>query len=132
MFVAADVGSAVKLGYPPYDGADVALSLGSAIGVASGAARAGTPSIAIMGDFGLLHSGLEALVDAARHHVPVVVVVLLNGVQAQTGGQPAGTVEETGALGGRDGATPRRRDPQRACSTICGWTTATRTPCTAC
>lgn len=97
-FVAADVGSAVKLCYQPYQGADVSLSLGSAIGVAGGAARTGRPSIAVIGDFALLHSGLEALVDIARHDLPVVVLVLLNGVQAQTGGQPSGTVASQGAL----------------------------------
>ncbi len=89
-FVAADVGSAVKLCYPPYRGADSALCLGSAISVAAGAARTGRPSVAVIGDFALLHSGFEALIDTVRRGLPVIVVVLVNGVQAQTGGQPSG------------------------------------------
>jgi indolepyruvate ferredoxin oxidoreductase alpha subunit len=87
-FVAADVGSSVKLCYPPYRAASVALSLGSAIGVAGGAARAGRQAIAVIGDYGLTHSGLEALLECGRLQLPVLVLVLDNGVQAQTGGQP--------------------------------------------
>jgi indolepyruvate ferredoxin oxidoreductase alpha subunit len=87
-FVATDVGSSVKLCYPPYSGADVALCLGSAIGVASGAARSGKRAIAVIGDYGLLHSGLGALFDIARLGLPVLTVVLANGISHQTGGQP--------------------------------------------
>jgi indolepyruvate ferredoxin oxidoreductase alpha subunit len=86
-FVAADVGSSVRLCYPPYDAATVALSLGSAIGVAGGAARLGDPTIAVLGDYALTHSGLEALLDCAAHHLPVLALVLANRAQAQTGGQ---------------------------------------------
>lgn len=86
-FVAADVGSSVKLCYPPYQAATVALSLGSAIGVAGGAARAGRPAIAVTGDYALTHSSLESLIDCGRLQLPVLVVVLDNGIQAQTGRQ---------------------------------------------
>ncbi|WP_169809297.1 thiamine pyrophosphate-dependent enzyme [Actinomadura chibensis] len=87
-FVAADVGSSVRLCYPPYTAADVALSLGSAVAVASGAARAGRRAVGVIGDYGLLHSGMESLAEAAARRVPVLAVVLANGVQAKTGGQP--------------------------------------------
>jgi indolepyruvate ferredoxin oxidoreductase alpha subunit len=87
-FVATDVGSSVQLCYPPFRAASVALSLGSAIGVAGGAARLGHRSIAVLGDYALTHSGLEALLDCVAHELPVLVVVLANGSQAQTGGQP--------------------------------------------
>ena len=83
---------------PPYEGADVALCLGSPISLAGGAARTGQPAIAVIGDYGLLHSGLEALLDVARWDLPVLVVVLANGVSAQTGGQtsPAGPRQRPG------------------------------------
>lgn len=87
-FVATDVGSSVRLCYPPYQAATVALSLGSAIGVAGGAARAGRDAIAVTGDYALTHSGLEALIDCGRLRLPVLVLVLDNGLQAQTGSQP--------------------------------------------
>jgi indolepyruvate ferredoxin oxidoreductase alpha subunit len=92
-FVATDVGSSVRLCYPPYEAADVALSLGSAIAVAGGAARAGRRSIAVIGDYAVLHSGLGALVSAAEHGLPLLSVVLVNGVQAKTGGQPLPPVD---------------------------------------
>lgn len=88
VFVAADVGSSVRVCYPPYDGADVSLTLGSAGAVAAGAARAGRIAIGVLGDFALLHSGIESVIDAAIHHLPVLLVVLVNGIQAKTGGQP--------------------------------------------
>lgn len=91
--VAADVGSAVRLCYPPYNGADAAIALGSAGAVASGAARAGRLAIAVMGDYALLHSGFQSILEAQIYRLPVVFVILHNGVQAQTGGQPVPTVD---------------------------------------
>jgi indolepyruvate ferredoxin oxidoreductase alpha subunit len=88
VFVAADVGSAVRLCYPPYSAADVALALGSAAAVAGGAARTGRRSIGVIGDFALLHSSVEPLLEAVQHNLPTLTVVLANKVQAQTGGQP--------------------------------------------
>jgi indolepyruvate ferredoxin oxidoreductase, alpha subunit len=88
VFVSTDVGSSVNLCYPPYCATDVAICLGSAVAVASGAARAGWTSVAVIGDYGLLHSGLQGLIDLGHRRLPVVVVVLLNGVQDKTGGQP--------------------------------------------
>ncbi|MGY2057821.1 thiamine pyrophosphate-dependent enzyme [Nocardia gipuzkoensis] len=87
-FVATDVGSSVRLCYPPYSGADVALALGSAGAVAGGAAADGSATIAVTGDFALMHSGIEAVLEATDQGLPVVLVVLANGIQAQTGGQP--------------------------------------------
>lgn len=92
-FVATDVGSSVRLCYPPYSAADVALSLGSAIAVAAGAARTGKRSIAVIGDFAMLHSGLNSLISAVEHQLPLLVVVLANGKQEKTGGQPVPDVD---------------------------------------
>lgn len=86
--MSTDVGSSVKLCYPPYEAATVALCLGGSIGVAAGYARhSGTSAIAVIGDYGLLHSGIESLVELSYRRVPAVVVVLSNGISAQTGGQ---------------------------------------------
>jgi indolepyruvate ferredoxin oxidoreductase alpha subunit len=92
VFVATDVGSSVRLCYPPYSGADVALALGSAAAVAGGAARTGRRAIAVMGDYALLHSGLEPLLETVRYGLPTLTIILDNGVQAQTGGQPVPSV----------------------------------------
>ncbi|MCU7725988.1 thiamine pyrophosphate-dependent enzyme [Actinoplanes sp. KI2] len=97
LFVAADVGSSVNLCYPPYAASDTAICLGSAVSVASGAARAARPAIAVIGDYALLHTGLQAVVDVALRRLPVVVIVLANGVQEKTGGQPVWP-----GAGGRD------------------------------
>src|SRR5262249_53924012 len=86
-FIAADIGSASRLCYPPYEAATVALCLGSAISVAAGASRVRPSSIAVIGDMGLLHSGLGGLVEIVHRQLPVVTVVLANGTSAQTGGQ---------------------------------------------
>lgn len=86
-FVAADVGSGVRVCYEPYMGADAALALGSAPAVAAGAALAGRNAIALVGDFGLVHSGMQALFEIVRERLAVIVVVMVNGIQAKTGGQ---------------------------------------------
>ncbi|WP_370385015.1 thiamine pyrophosphate-dependent enzyme [Catenulispora sp. GAS73] len=93
VFVATDVGSSVRLCYPPHNGAEVALALGSAIGVANGVARTRRRAIGVIGDFGLLHTGIQPLIEAAAAQLPVLAVVLANGVQAQTGGQPVPDVD---------------------------------------
>ncbi|POM26616.1 2-oxoacid ferredoxin oxidoreductase [Actinomadura rubteroloni] len=93
VFVAADVGSSIRLCYPPYSAAEVALGLGSAVAVAGGAARTGRPAIGVIGDYALLHSGMESLLDTALRRLPVLVTVLANGTQAQTGGQPVPPVD---------------------------------------
>lgn len=85
--IAADVGSACRVCYPPYEAGDIALCLGSPIAVAAGAARAGRKAVAVIGDYALFHSGFPALVDAVNRGLGVITVVLMNGVSAQTGGQ---------------------------------------------
>lgn len=84
------VGSCISVAYPPYSMARSALNLGGATGVAAGAALAdGRPCIALIGDYGLIHSGLDALDQIRRRHLPVLTVVLANGRSAKTGGQPS-------------------------------------------
>ncbi|MEV0455857.1 thiamine pyrophosphate-dependent enzyme [Catellatospora methionotrophica] len=95
VFVTADVGSSIQLCYPPYNAASVAISLGSAVGVAGGAARAGQRSLAVIGDYALTHSAVESLLDVVAQDLPVLVLVLANGNQTQTGGQELPAADRT-------------------------------------
>ena len=82
LMIAGDMGCSIRTA--PTGIVDVAYALGGAIGVASGMPA---KSIAIIGDFGLVHSGLQALIDAEFNHRDVLVIVLANRVSAMTGGQ---------------------------------------------
>ncbi|MEA3281970.1 MAG: indolepyruvate ferredoxin oxidoreductase, partial [Euryarchaeota archaeon] len=68
MMVAGDMGCSIRTA--PTGVVDVAYALGGAIGVASGMPA---KSIAIIGDFGLVHSGLQALIDAEFNQRDVLV-----------------------------------------------------------
>jgi len=84
------VGSCISAAYAPYSLATSALNLGGSTGVAAGFAI-GTerPSIALIGDYGLVHSGLTAHQIIVQRGVPVLTIVLANGESAKTGGQPS-------------------------------------------
>jgi indolepyruvate ferredoxin oxidoreductase alpha subunit len=64
--------------------------MGGAISMATGVAASGVtdPVIAVVGDGGLLHSGISALVNAVHNESPIVVMVLDNSVLGNTGFQP--------------------------------------------
>lgn len=82
--VAGDVGCSIMTSSPPFSLIDAAFSLGSSISTACGFDRKG---IALIGDYGLAHSGIPALVNAVHNEHEVVVIVLQNQVAAMTGGQ---------------------------------------------
>jgi indolepyruvate ferredoxin oxidoreductase alpha subunit len=82
--VAGDMGCSILAANPPLSMIDVACSLGSSVSSACGFSRKG---IAMMGDFGLLHTGLQAMLNAKLHGYDVLVVVFANGQAAMTGGQ---------------------------------------------
>ena len=84
--VAGDLGCSVLTSAPPLSLLDTAFSLGSSISSACGFNRKG---IAIIGDFGLAHSGVSGLINAVHNEHEVVVIVLQNYVAAMTGGQSA-------------------------------------------
>jgi indolepyruvate ferredoxin oxidoreductase, alpha subunit len=93
--IVGDPGCMVRAQLPPYELLDVKYSLGSSIGTAAGLSlgQALLPErarhvIALCGDSGLLHTGLNGLMDAARLETSMLVVVLDNGTTALTGGQP--------------------------------------------
>jgi indolepyruvate ferredoxin oxidoreductase alpha subunit len=99
--VVGDPGCMVRAQLPPYQLLDVKNSLGSSIGQAAGLAasthkaQSGKRIIALSGDSSFLHSGLAALIDAARIGVRVFVLILDNGTTALSGGQshPASRVD---------------------------------------
>jgi indolepyruvate ferredoxin oxidoreductase alpha subunit len=103
--IVGDPGCMVRGQLPPYEIMDVKHSLGSSIGMASGIALGligrgeGRRVVALCGDSGFLHSGLAGLVDAARMGVPVLIIILDNGLTALSGGQPhpASSVDARGA-----------------------------------
>ncbi|MCK4938429.1 MAG: indolepyruvate ferredoxin oxidoreductase subunit alpha [Methanosarcinales archaeon] len=82
--VAGDLGCSVRTASPPMGVVDIAYSLGSSIATGTGFDRKG---VALIGDYGLVHTGLQGLIEAVHHHRDVMVVVLQNKVAALTGGQ---------------------------------------------
>jgi indolepyruvate ferredoxin oxidoreductase alpha subunit len=82
--VAGDMGCSILTANPPYSMLDAACSLGSAVSTACGFSEKG---IAMIGDFGILHTGLQALVHARYNGHEAVVVVFANREAAMTGGQ---------------------------------------------
>jgi len=82
--VAGDAGCSIISANPPYSMLNVMCGLGSAVGSACGFP---TKGIAMMGDFALLHTGLQALVNAKLNGYDLLVVLFANGEAAMTGGQ---------------------------------------------
>ncbi|GFO96943.1 indolepyruvate ferredoxin oxidoreductase [groundwater metagenome] len=82
--VAGDLGCSILTSAPPLSLLDAAFSLGSSVSTACGFNRKG---IAIVGDFGLAHSGIAGLINAVHNKHELLVIVLQNEVAAMTGGQ---------------------------------------------
>jgi indolepyruvate ferredoxin oxidoreductase alpha subunit len=77
-----DMGCSILAMNPPFQVGDAAYGLGSSIGVA-----ARSTGVALCGDYALLHSGLNALVDVYEKHLPLLCIVLANRRLGMTGGQ---------------------------------------------
>jgi indolepyruvate ferredoxin oxidoreductase alpha subunit len=88
--IVGDPGCMVRTQMPPYELLDVKNSLGSAIGMATGVAmsKTGKQVVALCGDSGFLHSGLNALLDAVQVGARFPLIILENGSTALSGGQP--------------------------------------------
>lgn len=89
--VMGDIGCYTLAAMPPLAAMDSCIAMGSSIGMAIGAARAGVggaPVVAVIGDSTFMHAGLPALADAVYNRTRLTVVVLNNGTTAMTGGQP--------------------------------------------
>ncbi|HXW98593.1 MAG TPA: thiamine pyrophosphate-dependent enzyme [Methanomicrobiales archaeon] len=78
-----DMGCSILAMNPPYQVGVAAYGLGSSIGVA-----ARSTGVALCGDYALLHSGINALLDVYEKRLPLLCIVLLNRRLGMTGGQP--------------------------------------------
>jgi indolepyruvate ferredoxin oxidoreductase alpha subunit len=79
---AVDAGCSILLESPLYGVGVASYGLGSAVAV--GAKSTG---IAVIGDYALLHSGLQALIDVYEKKTPLLCIVLCNRRLGMTGGQ---------------------------------------------
>jgi indolepyruvate ferredoxin oxidoreductase alpha subunit len=88
--VVGETGCMVRSQLPPYELIDVKNSLGSSIGMATGIAlsKPGKQIVTLCGDSAFLHSGLNALVNAAQVGARFLLLILDNGTTALSGGQP--------------------------------------------
>ncbi|MCK9308460.1 MAG: thiamine pyrophosphate-dependent enzyme, partial [Methanoculleus sp.] len=66
---------------PPYRIGIATYGLGSSVAVA-----ATGPGVALTGDYALLHSGLNALIDVYERKLPLLCIVLANTRMGMTGG----------------------------------------------
>ena len=64
-------------------------AMGSSIGQAHGAAKAGSPErhVAVLGDSTFFHTGIPALINAAYNRAPIVTIIMDNRVTGMTGHQ---------------------------------------------
>jgi indolepyruvate ferredoxin oxidoreductase alpha subunit len=90
--VVSDVGCSIYMANPPFSMVQVACSLGSPVSVACGMDKKG---VAMLGDFGLLHTGMQSLLNAKYHSYNVLVVLFVNEMAAMTGGQVIPDITET-------------------------------------
>lgn len=84
MQVIPDAGCSILTMNPPYRIALASYGLGSAIGVAARSTR-----VALIGDYALLHSGIQSLIDVYEKGLPLLCIVLENRCMGMTGGQQA-------------------------------------------
>jgi indolepyruvate ferredoxin oxidoreductase, alpha subunit len=81
--VICDMGCSVLALNPPYGVGVAAYGLGSSIAVA-----ARSTGIALSGDYAVLHSGINALVDVYEKQLPLLCIVVKNNRMGMTGGHP--------------------------------------------
>jgi len=77
-----DAGCAILATNPPFKVGIASYGLGSSVGVAAKSTR-----IALIGDYALLHSGINALIDVFLKRIPLLCIVFRNKCMGMTGGQ---------------------------------------------
>jgi TPP-dependent indolepyruvate ferredoxin oxidoreductase alpha subunit len=82
MAVICDMGCAILASNPPYRIGKACYALGSSVAIA-----ARSTGIALTGDYALLHSGINALMDVYEKQLPLLCIVLKNDRMGMTGGQ---------------------------------------------
>jgi indolepyruvate ferredoxin oxidoreductase alpha subunit len=80
--VVCDIGCSLLALNPPYSVGVAAYGLGSSIGVAAKSGHA-----ALTGDYALLHSGINALIDVYENCIPLLCIVLKNERMGMVGDQ---------------------------------------------
>ncbi|MBP1908774.1 thiamine pyrophosphate-dependent enzyme [Methanolobus bombayensis] len=89
--VAGDMGCSIRTAPDPLNAVNTGFALGGAISTACGFPGKG---IAVIGDFGLAHSGIIGLINAVDSGFDILAIVLQNDVAAMTGGQAAPDLKE--------------------------------------
>lgn len=84
MAIICDAGCSIFGMTPPYGIGVASYGMGSSIAVAARSTR-----IALIGDYSLLHSGLNALIDVYEKRLPLLCIVMKNDSAALTGRQDA-------------------------------------------
>jgi TPP-dependent indolepyruvate ferredoxin oxidoreductase alpha subunit len=84
MHLVCDAGCSVLGMNPPYELGVASYGMGASIAVAARSTR-----VALIGDYALLHSGLNALIDVYEKRLPLLCIVMNNKCTAMTGKQPA-------------------------------------------
>jgi len=87
--VNGDIGCYTLALTPPLSAIHTCGCMGAGIGVAHGAAKAGSPEhhVAVIGDSTFFHTGIPALVNVVYNHSPVTTVILDNRITGMTGHQ---------------------------------------------
>lgn len=84
MDAVCDVGCSILALNPPYSVGVASYGLGSSVAVA-----ANSTGVCLIGDYALLHSGLNALIDVYAREIPLLCIVFNNRRLGMTGGTPA-------------------------------------------
>jgi len=84
MAMICDAGCSVLGMTLPYELGVASYGMGASIAVAARSTR-----VALIGDYALLHSGLNALIDVYEKNLPMLCIVMNNTCTAMTGKQPS-------------------------------------------
>ncbi|MFA4825825.1 MAG: thiamine pyrophosphate-dependent enzyme [Methanoregula sp.] len=84
MKMICDAGCSILGMTPPYELGVASYGMGSSIAVAARSTK-----VALIGDYAMLHSGLNALIDVYEKRLPLLCIVMNNNCTAMTGKQPS-------------------------------------------
>ncbi len=86
--VTGDIGCYALGALPPFQAIESCVCMGSAVGMARGAAQAGSyPVVGVIGDSTFLHSGVAPLIDAVNDDTDMTLLILDNEAIGMTGAQ---------------------------------------------
>jgi indolepyruvate ferredoxin oxidoreductase alpha subunit len=84
--VVVDVGSSTYLCHQPYEITNLCYGLGSSIGISLGLSLTTGNALAVIGDYGFIHSGIQALMEAVHQKLNVKIVIVNDYLSRKTGG----------------------------------------------